>query len=389
MAGRWSGDRARVLDALVVVGLVVADVAGAAAPVDEPVPADGLSALVVVLAVAMAVPFWWRRRRPFSVLVLALLSAGVAADAVPPGLLSQRTGATSALAVFAVASWSEHRRWATVVPAVLAALFVAGGVDDGNALPQAVAASAAVIGLPWALGVAARSRRAELDEARRRVADAERERDERSRRAVVEERAHIARELHDVVAHHVSLIGVQAGAARTSLDRDPASAKVSLGQIEDASRRAVGEMRHLLDALRDGDGGPGTAPQPGLGDLEGLLAGFRAAGLDVAVTGSPPGGLGAGLDLTCYRLLEEALTNVTRHSAAGRAEIRFAEDGPRLQLEVEDPGPARPGQEGSGRGRLGMAERATLFGGGLHAGPTPTGGWLVSVRLRRDGGPAR
>lgn len=389
VAGRWASDRARLLDAVLVAGLVVADLAGAAAPVDDPVPADGLTPLVVLLSVAMAAPFWWRRQRPLLILAAALVSAGIAAGAVPPGLLSQRTGATAALAVYAVASWSGHRRWATVVPLVLAGLFVAGGLDDGNELPQAAAAAAAVIALPWALGFAARSRRAELDEARRRVEAAEQERDEQARRAVVEERAHIARELHDVVAHHVSLIGVQAGAARTTLDCDPDAARAALGQIEEASRRAVGEMRHLLDALRDGDGAPGTDPQPGLALLDGLLDGFRAAGLEVTVAGAPPAGLGAALDLTCYRLLEEALTNVTRHSAAGRAEVRFREDGPWVQLDVEDPGPARPGEEGTGRGRLGMAERAALFGGGLLAGPTASGGWLVSARLCRDGEPAR
>jgi signal transduction histidine kinase len=389
VAGRWSRDRAATLDALVVAALVVADLAGAAAPVEAPVPADGLSPLVVLLSVAMAAPFRWRRRRPLLVLGLAVVAAGVGAAAAPPGLLSQRTGATVALAVYAVGSWSGHRRWATALPSVLAVAFIAGGLDDGTALPQAVAAAAAVVGLPWALGVAARARRAELDEARRRAEAAEQERDEQARRAVVEERAHIARELHDVVAHHVSLIGVQAGAARTTLDRDPESARAALGQIEEASRRAVGEMRHLLDALRDDESGPASHPQPGLTDLDGLLAGFRATGLDVTVTGTVPAGLGAALDLTCYRLVEESLTNVTRHSAAARAQVRFTEDGPWIHLVVEDPGPARPGRASPGRGRLGKAERTALFGGSLTDGPTATGGWLVSARLRRDGEPAR
>lgn len=377
-----------MIDRLLVLALVVADLAGAAAPVEVPVPAEGLTARAVVLAVVMAAPFWWRRRRPLLVLALAAVSAPVAAAATPPGLLSQRTGLSIALAVYAVSSWSEHRRWATAVPAALAALLVAGATGDGSPLPQALAAAAAVVALPWALGLAARSRRRELDEARRRVEAAEQERDEQARRAVVEERAHIARELHDVVAHHVSLIGVQAGAARTSLDRDPEAARWALGQIEEASRRAVGEMRHLLDALRDTDHShPDTTPQPGLSRVDDLLASFGAAGLSVTVQGTPPTGLGAALDLTCYRLLEESLTNVTRHSAASTAEVRWRERGSWVTLEIEDPGPAVPGRGGSGRGRLGMAERATLFGGTLVDGPTSTRGWMVTVNLRRDGEP--
>lgn len=386
--GRWARERQGVLDLLVVFGLAALDLADAAG-VFDPGRRSGTSPVILAAAaVACAAPFWWRRTRPILVLGLALASVFlVSANVHYGGLASQRTGVTMMLGVYAVASWSEHRRWATIVPAALALLYVVGRIEVD--LLEALRIAAVVVGLPWALGLAARSRRAELEEARRTAIAARQERDEQARRAVVEERAHIARELHDVVAHHVSLIGVQAGAARTSLDRDPDAARAALGQIEDASRRAVGEMRHLLDALRDGDGGPGTAPQPGLGDLDGLLDGFRAAGLEVSVAGHLPDGLGAALDLTCYRLLEEALTNVTRHSAAARAEVRFAEDGPWVQLEVEDPGPARPGREGTGRGRLGMAERAALFGGSLTDGPTAAGGWLVSVRLRRDGEPAR
>lgn len=387
--GRWARDRGAAIDLLVVAGLLLVDLGHAAGILGNP-PYEASPPVVALLGLVCAAPFWWRRRRPILVFAVAIVAWVVVSNNFRDyaGLWSQSRGITTILASYAVGSWSEHRRWAVVVPGAVVALYLVPQIDV-HAFDELATRATILIILPWAVGVAARSRRIELDEVRRRAETAEQERDEQARRAVVEERAHIARELHDVIGHHVSLMGVQAGAARTSLDRDPEAAKVALGQIEEASRPAVGEMRHLLDALRDRDGGPGTEPQPGLADLDGLLAGFRASGLEVVVAGRRPEGLGAALDLTCYRLVEEALTNVTRHSAAARAEVRFAEDGPWVQLDVQDPGPARPGQEGTGRGRLGMAERAALFGGGLHAGPTAAGGWLVSARLRRDGEPVR
>jgi signal transduction histidine kinase len=387
VARRWL-QAERTVAGAIVAGLVVLDVAGALAPADVRVPDVGLTPVVVALSLGAALQFWWRRERPILVLVLAVLAAGIAADLVPPGLASQRTGTTTVLAVYGVASWSAHRRWALVLVALLLAAFFTGGVDEGTPAAEAAATAAAVVALPAALGIAARARRAELEEARQRLAAAERDRDEQARRAVVEERAHIARELHDVVAHHVSLIGVQAGAARTALDADPEASRAALGRIESASRQVVGEMRHLLDALREDDAVVATSPQPRLADLDELVAGFRAAGLEVAVVGRPPEGLGAALDLTCYRLLEEALTNVARHSAATRAEVCLDGSGDEVRLVVRDPGPARAGTEGTGRGRLGMQERVALFGGRIDDGPTAEGGWQVAAVLRRDGGRA-
>jgi signal transduction histidine kinase len=385
---RWVGDRGRAVDLLVVGGLVVVDLAYTAGLLPQRFEQTSSPALAL-LAVVCAAPFWWRRTRPILVFVVALVAWFVVSENFEyGGLWSQVNGITTIVASYAIGSWSEHRRWAVVVPGTVVVLYVVPGLDS-LAFDELATRATILIVLPWAVGTAVRSRRFELDEARRRLQDAEHDRDEQARRAVVEERAHIARELHDVIGHHVSLMGVQAGAARTSLDRDPEAAREALGNIEEASRQAVGEMRHLLDALRDDGGSVGSAPQPGLAGFDGLLGGFRAAGLDVQVVGAVPVGLGAALDLTCCRLVEEALTNVTRHSSADRAEVRFGDDGVWVRVEVEDPGPHRPGHEGTGRGRLGMAERTALFGGTLVDGPTPTGGWLVSARLRRDGEPVR
>jgi signal transduction histidine kinase len=389
--GRWARDRGRAIDLLVVGSLIAVDLLHAAGVLGH-LPYGTTGRAVAALGLVCAVPFLWRRQRPILVFVVAIVAWVAVTRQFDlggyPGLWSQSKGITMILASYAIGSWSEHRRWAVVVPGAVVALYLVPQLDF-FAFDELVTRATILIILPWAVGVAARSRRRELDEVRHRAEAAEHDRDEQARRAVVEERAHIARELHDVIGHHVSLMGVQAGAARSSLDTDPEAARAALGNIEEASRQAVGEMRHLLDALRE-DGSPlDTVPQPGLAGIDGLLAGFRAAGLDVRVTGAVPVGLGAALDLSCYRLVEEALTNVTRHSAADHAEVRFGDDGVWVRIEVEDPGPHRQGHEGTGRGRLGMAERTALFGGTLVDGPTATGGWLVSARMRRDGEPVR
>jgi signal transduction histidine kinase len=265
------------------------------------------------------------------------------------------------------------------------ALAVAGALGDGAGVVESLTAGLAVIALPWVLGLAARTQRRYIAEVERRLDAAVRERDERARRAVADERAHIARELHDVVAHHVSLIGVQAGAARTALDRSPNTTRTALGEIEAASRDALGEMRRLLDTLRDSS--PATlTPHPGLADVGHLAAGFAGAGVDVIMRGNGAAdGLPPVLELCCFRIVEEALTNVTRHSAASRAtvDIERAETG--VRLVVVDPGPRRPGSDGGGRGLLGMSERVALFGGTLAAGPLPGGGFAVVAELPLDG----
>jgi signal transduction histidine kinase len=220
-----------------------------------------------------------------------------------------------------------------------------------------------------------------------RLLAAEADREERARRAVADERARIARELHDVVAHHVSLIGVQAGAARTTLDRDGEATRRALSGIEASSREAVREMRRLLEVL-DGDGStPLTAP-PGPAEFDALAAGFAAAGLGVRCTRTgDPDGLGDLHALTLYRIAEEALTNVTRHSQARTCTLSLHVDERAARVVVRDPGPshrrAPVPPPGAGRGLAGMRERVALFGGTLEAGPAAGAGFLVDATLPR------
>ena len=223
------------------------------------------------------------------------------------------------------------------------------------------------------------------------------------RRAVIDERLRIARELHDVVGHHVSVIGVQAGAARRVLSKRPEAAADALGAIEDSSRDAVTQMRSLLGTLRsmepEGDGGEGAtadgatpdrAPEPGLADLPDLVAERTALGVRTAydLVESAPGAserVSGPVALTLYRVAQEALANSSRHSTANtaRVTVRVVEDGPRPHAEVEivDNGRPRPGTSGTGMGQLGMRERAASHRGVAEIGPRASGGYRVRVRI--------
>jgi signal transduction histidine kinase len=209
--------------------------------------------------------------------------------------------------------------------------------------------------------------------------------------AVTAERLRIARELHDVVAHHVAVMGIQAGAARKVLTRDPDAAAAALQQVENSSREAVGEMRSLLGTLRsNGADAPDRGPEPGLGDLPALVEQARGSGLEVSYAAHDDLDIGAdgippALGLSLYRTVQEALANVRRHSTARSASVvvRFARMGSAKYAEVEVLDDGRPlrGTSGTGLGLLGMRERVTLHGGEVETGPRALGGYRVRVRL--------
>ena len=217
------------------------------------------------------------------------------------------------------------------------------------------------------------------------------------RRAVLEERLRIARELHDVVAHHVSVIGINAGAARRVLGRDPDGAARALGQIEESSREAVTQMRGLLGTLRDPDADvpcpandADRSPEPGLADLPALVDDHDTPGLSVTyrLVEEPAGSAAqvpAPVQLSIYRTAQEALANVRRHSTASRAgvvvRVERTVDGGWAEVEVTDDGRPRPGTSGSGLGQLGIRERAASHRGTVELGPRPTGGYRVRVRF--------
>jgi signal transduction histidine kinase len=211
---------------------------------------------------------------------------------------------------------------------------------------------------------------------------------QRERVAVGEERSRIARELHDVVAHSVGAMVAQAQGARRVLDRDPARAREALEAIERTGRDALEEMRRSLGILRRTDADAPLAPQPGMERLGALVAQARDSGLQVElVTEGEPAPLPAGLDLSAYRIVQEALTNTLKHAGPVRARVAVRYCGEALELEISDEGtpvgaPATATAEaGDGQGLVGMRERAGLYGGELHAGQSPQGGFVVRAVL--------
>lgn len=314
---------------------------------------DWLTLLGVVAAVVSGVALVWRHEKP----VLAL--AGAAVGGLVLQLLAPETIFPIA-ALFAMWSLAVARPPLWSVPAlavVLGLTAVALPWQPAEDVWFAMAVAVAV----WALAEAVRSRRRAILEA--------------SRRAVGEEQARIARELHDVIAHSVSVIVVQAAAADDVFDARPDQARSALRSIEAAGREALGELRQLLGAV--------SAPRPGLGRLAELTAPLREAGLEVTVHRSPSAReLPAGVDLSAYRIVQEALTNTLRHAHATRASVAIHEVGGALELDVSDDGTGVGGSDaGHGRGLAGMRERAAMLGGTLDAGPLPDGGFRVHARL--------
>ncbi|MFG2972006.1 sensor histidine kinase [Streptomyces sp. NPDC048331] len=248
-------------------------------------------------------------------------------------------------------------------------------------------------GMAAAAGDAVRSRRAFVDAIRERAERAERTRDEEAKRRVAEERLRIARDLHDVVAHHIALVNVQAGVAAHVMDKRPDQAKEALAHVRDASRSALNELRATVGLLRQsGDPEAPTEPAPGLGVLDELVDTFRHAGLPVEVivqlddVGAGP--LPAAVDLAAYRVIQEALTNVRKHAGPGaKAEVSVVRVGPSVEVTVLDDGgesadPApEPVDPGGGHGLLGMRERTGALGGTCFAGPRFGGGYRVHAIL--------
>jgi signal transduction histidine kinase len=239
----------------------------------------------------------------------------------------------------------------------------------------------------WTLGEGVRQRRAYAAELEDRAARLEREREEKARQAATQERLRIARELHDVVAHSLSVIGVQAGAARLVLDADPHPTRVreAVAAIEATANQAMTEMRRALGILRATEpSGVALAPLPGLDQLPALLDQIRAAGLPVDLTmKGTPRPLATSTDLSLYRIVQEALTNALKHAKAARAEVVVGYGAHDVTVEVSDDGrgAAPAARRAQGAGTIGMRERVALFGGELQVGPRPQGGYAVRVCL--------
>lgn len=359
---------------------------------DERVPGPKLVGSVGLLLATM--PLAWRRSRPLQVLCVVMAAiaaeAAVAGDAPVGGEVLFPT----LVALYSVAAYAERRRALTGLAVAWVATLVHGAHD-----PDVLSFGDLVLvdlfffwflgGGSWLAGRYVRSRRQEASDFELRAARLEREREERARLAVIEERSRIARELHDVIAHGVSLMGVQAAAAERVLDSDPEQAREPLRSIQDAAREAIAELRRLLGVLRELDGEPSRLPQPTLVQLDSLLDHVRASGLEVELTREGPRSpLPAGIELSAYRIVQEALTNALKHAGPGRARVWVRRRPRDLEIEVVDDGVAEPDAAavGNGHGLVGMRERVALYGGTLEAGPCPAGGYSVRARLPLEAG---
>ncbi len=243
-----------------------------------------------------------------------------------------------------------------------------------------------LFGICWLAGFALRERAVQAEAAEERATHAERERDAATRIAVAEERARIARELHDTVAHAVSVMVLQVGAVRHRLSDAPAEDSDALRSVEQAGRTALAEMRRLLAAMRrDGDEAELT-PQPGLDGLDSLLEGIGRAGLPVQLhVDGEPFPLPRAIDLSAYRIVQEGLTNALKHSGASDAEVTVRYASHELQIEVRDNGEGGSTSDGLGHGLVGMRERVRIYGGEMTTGTATGGGFILSTRLPLSG----
>jgi signal transduction histidine kinase len=359
-------------DVGVAVGLLIVKLGGMATGVQ---PGGGVASWV--LAPFWTLPLAWRRRSPLSV---ALVIA--ATDMAEIGLVGSRDSVVF-LAAFLLVPYSiaAHERGAARMAAGLAAVMTAGAVSQAaqpspgsmRAWLTTIAGDLALIVVPFLVGLALRQQRLRADALEQLAVQLEREREERARVAVAEERTRIARELHDEIAHAMSVIAVQADAAEGALARDPALVERPLLAIRDTARGALADMRRVLGGLRAGEQAQ-LAPEPGLARLGSLLEQTRAAGLDVDLRiEGEPAPLPPSLDLAAYRVLQEGLTNVRKHAAARRVEIVLRYGSDAVAVEVADDGNGAGSGGGSGRGLTGIRERVALLGGEFVAGPRARG----------------
>ncbi len=338
--------------------------------------------VLVLLAFVVSVPLVLRTRFPLSAWAVSAAAIIVTSLVIPPGSIGGPDVPVAGVLVYGLCLYAVAVRCRPRVVAASVAVTVAGAafVDPG-AVPQAVFLAA----VPILLGVVVRVRRSgarQLEEQERRHS---------GERALLEERQRIARELHDVVAHHMSVIAIQAEAAPYKTADPPPELVESFGDIRASALAGLTELRRVLGVLRTG--GQDTAPQPGLADLDALLDSARSGRVSVTVTRSGnPVPLPEGVDLSAYRIVQEALSNAMRHAPGSHVQVRVAYRPDGLALEVcNDAGPlvqAVPVMAGSGdgaaaggHGLVGMRERATMLGGSLDAGPTGDGGFLVTAVL--------
>ncbi len=377
----WRLARRYWLDALVLVAIGVGLV-GVVLGQDRADGPLGPLWFDVLAVVAILSPLLARRRFPFgapvavgvAVVLVSFVDERLAAYAFVPFL-------AGCAAVFLMGLLRDR---AQAVAGLALAIGIEGFVSwrDPRGNFGAFVATGLVFAILWTIAFAVGRKAEEVDEAKERAARAEREREARADAAVTEERARIARELHDVVGHSVSVMTVQASAVRRLLRPEQERERAALLVVEQTGREALAEMRRMVGVLRRPEEAPTLAPQPTLARVDRLVEQAREAGLPVElqVEGDPVQ-LPAGLDLTAYRLVQEGLTNALKHAHARKAQVFVRYGDGHIEVAVSDDGDGTDTGDGSGHGLVGMRERVSVFGGELEAGPRPEGGYRLRARL--------
>jgi signal transduction histidine kinase len=385
-----SDARSRAFDACLAVSVCAFDISQL---FDPPAESAGRAVMGALLLASVSVPLLWRRQRPLIVLsivtIVALAWFLIPYVAEPPLDHFNASFFAFVASLYSAGLCAANKR-ASVAAALAALACVLTAVafldEEFKSSPRAFFFNASIVIGFFYVGYIGRIRRDYLEE---RAARLEREREEEARRAVVRERARIARELHDVIAHSVGLITVQAGAANLVSSENPEAALSSLSSIERTGRLALGELRRLLGVLRTEDESEDLRPQPSLDRLDELVAEVKEAGVEVTVLVEgdlqdlPP-----AIGLSAYRILQEGLTNVLKHAGRwARAEVVVRRTQDQLILEVSDDGRGVPSETSKvvgGHGLIGMRERVALFGGRMSSGPRRGGGFFVRNEIPLD-----
>jgi signal transduction histidine kinase len=338
--------------------------------------------LDVPLIVAVVAPLFARRWFPFGApvaVVIAVVAATLLDDRlVPNNFIVFLAGCA---AVFLLALLRDWRQAVAGLAIVFGAEGFVARTDPNGGIGDFVFSNL-VFGVVWIVGFSLGRKFEEGEEAKERAARAEHEREERARAAVAEERARIARELHDVVGHSVSVMTVQASGVRRLLRPDQDREREALLVVERTGREALAEMRRMVGVLRRPEEAPALAPQPSLDHVNRLVEQAREAGLPVELRiEGEASQLPAGVDLTAYRLVQEGLTNVVKHAQATRAEVLVDYGDSYLEVTVSDDGTGVGNGDRGGHGLVGMRERVSVYGGELDAGPQPGGGYRLRAKL--------
>jgi signal transduction histidine kinase len=336
-------------------------------------------AVAALLSLVCTLPFFVRRRLPLTSIFLSTVGTTLLLT------LNYEVSVQTQMmlvAAFSIGSHADGLRRLAGIASLEVGVIVTAAVGSAEGTTADILLAGATYAAAFFLGVATQNRRLYEQQLDQRADAFEREREEEAKRAVADERLRIAQELHDVVAHSMGVIAVQAGVGAHVIDTDPQEAKQSLEAISATSRGTLTEIRRLLGVLRADEAG-GYQPAPGLGDLTRLVAEVESTGLPVAVRfDGAPGNLPPGVDLTAYRIVQEALTNVMKHAGPAHATVTIGYEPEAVRLEVVDDGRGVNGSaSGGGHGLLGMRERVAVYGGTLETGPVTGGGYRVAARL--------